>query len=547
MPEHPRIATSSRRRHRSHSSLGVARLPVVASLAALLVAAGLTDHLAGGSPSYPTPSPLPPVPAVAPAAALSSSWFCAGATDGPAAKAPSSPSAAGAKNYNVARGHAPGRVVISNAGSRALGAKVRIVASHNRHRVVGLVVGPHSQAIVPETMPGGAAWLGAMVNLSGGAASVEQLIVSPLGVSSTPCATAGSRHWYFPTGATLVNEGVELNLLNPYPSAAIVDLSFDTNLGPERPGSFEGLVVPARGILSVNLGSRLRRRTRIATTVSARSIPVVAWQTTVVTPPAKGATILGSAKASAPGADPAAAVAGVTDLLGAASTSRHWWWPAGQSGKGVAETYAVYDPGTRSAKVRLSIHLDAGKAEPFDLTVAPGAVATVTSSAQARIPAGVGYWATLTSLNGVPVVGERSVVYSSPSPYYGRSEVIGAQMPARRWLLAGDPLGHSQQLQVVVCNPGTSPLHAKLVSFSRGSVAAIPGVGSMVIAAGQRKVVTLAPRTPSSKGSAAAGPRGSLGVVLVAATGPVVVEDGLYGVSGTHGVGASIATPVGER
>lgn len=522
------------RRRAGASRAGSARLPVVGTLAALLVAGGLVDHAVAPPGRTPPAAPLPAVPAAAPAAASSSSWFCAGATDGPPAKAPAVTSGA---SFDVARGHAPGKVVIANAGVKALTATVTIVASTSQRRVVTVPVQARSRATVAEVVRGGAPWVAATVELNGGDASVEQQVGGPLGVSATPCATSGSRHWYFPTGATLVNEGVQINLFNPYPASAIVDLSFTTNEGPESPGTFEGLVVPAKGLLSVDLGSRLRRRTSIATTVTARNTPVVAWETTVVTPPAKGAVIVGSRAASAPGADPAAAVAGVSDTLGAASAGRRWWWPAGQSAPGVRETYKIYDPGPRRAKVRLSIHLDAGKAEPFDLSVAPGAVATVTSSAEARIPSGVGHSATLTSLNGVPVVGERTVVDSTPSPYSGRSQLMGAQVSAARWLLGAGSPGKSEQEQIVVSNPGTSAVRATLASLRAGSVATVPGAGHLVIEPGQRDVVTLGGKVASGTGD--------LGAVLVTASGPVVVERDLFGVSGARGVASSIGTPIG--
>ena len=120
------------------------------------------------------------------------------------------------------------------------------------------------------------------------------------GGPSTPCATAGSSQWYFATGATLINASVGLSLLNPYPTDAVVDLSFTTDQGVEQPQEFQGLVVPPDGLLTVNLGDHLRRRQAIATTVTARSGRLVAWKTDVVTPPARGEALLGT-----PGRPPA--------------------------------------------------------------------------------------------------------------------------------------------------------------------------------------------------------------------------------------------------
>src|SRR6202011_5703649 len=83
------------------------------------------------------------------------------------------------------------------------------------------------------------------------------------------------------------------SLLNPYPEDAIVDLRFVTEQGVESPAGFQGIVVPARSLLGVDVGTHLRRRARVATTVSARAGRVVAWKTQVINPmpppPAPGA------------------------------------------------------------------------------------------------------------------------------------------------------------------------------------------------------------------------------------------------------------------
>ena len=94
----------------------------------------------------------------------------------------------------------------------------------------------------------------------------------------TPCATSGSARWYFTYGQTLVNAGEEISLLNPYPADSVVDLSFTTDQGVEFPVGFQGIVVPAGGLVSVNIGDHLRRRQQIATTVIARTGRVVAWE-----------------------------------------------------------------------------------------------------------------------------------------------------------------------------------------------------------------------------------------------------------------------------
>ena len=132
-----------------------------------------------------------------------------------------------------------------------------------------------------EQLPGGP-WAGAVVTFYGGMAAVTQLVATKQGIASQPCASAVSPRWYFPDGAALRNATDEISLLNPYSADAIADLSFTTELGQEEPAAFEGVVVPARGLAVVDLGSHLRRRQHIAVSVTTRKGQIVAFQTELV-------------------------------------------------------------------------------------------------------------------------------------------------------------------------------------------------------------------------------------------------------------------------
>ena len=209
-----------------------------------------------------------------------------------------------------------------------------------------------------------------------------------------------------------------------------MDLSFTTDQGVEQPQEFQGLVVAPGQLLTVNLGDHLRRRQAIATTVTARSGRLVAWKTEVVTPPTRQEAVLGTPAASAPFADPATPIAGVTVTLGLAAPALAWTWADGVAGNGVNERYVIYNPGADSAQLKLALLLEQGVAEPFDLSVGPEQVVTVVSSQEVRIPPGVGHAAVLQSLNGVPVVAERTVAAASPSSWSGLGALTGGQLAA---------------------------------------------------------------------------------------------------------------------
>lgn len=494
----------------------VHRLPIVLAVVALLAVGGLIDRAAGGPgtdarTAADTPGAVGAVSVVAPGDALSSSWFCGGATD-------------------EARAEAPGQFEVTNAGPGPISGTATIVASNGARHLVTLRVPGEGHVTVPERVPGGAPWVGATVNLEGGLASVEQEVVGHLGASSTPCATTTSRSWYFTSGATLVNAGVELSLLNPYPADAIVDLTMTTNEGVEQPGGFQGLVVPAHGMLAVDLGSHLRRRQRIATTVTARTGRVVAWKTDIVTPPAAGEATIGSPQA-ADAPDPAAPVGGVAVTLGSPSTGTLWTWPEGDTGNGFNEQYTIYNPGVATADVVLTIGLDLGSAEPLDLSVAPESVATVVSNQQARVPAGVGHFAQVRSTNGVPVVAERTLAVARPSAISGLGELPGIRSSASEWLLGADAEPASSRGYLVVDNPGRTPVRVSVAAVAHGRTSAIRGLSPFTIPVGRRASFLLNSRVAPQT------------ALLVKGTAPIIVERDFYGTGKAPGVSLSPGVP----
>jgi Family of unknown function (DUF5719) len=493
------------------------RSPIILAVVGVLLVGVLLNRTGSGS-ARQSAAAISPVPVAAPAQALSSSWFCAGATDN------------GTGNGQAS---APGRVVIANSSSVPASGSVTLVPSGGANRTLPVRVGADSSTFVSEQVTGGTPWIGAVVDMDAGAVAVSQEIDSSLGWSATPCATAGSSAWYFATGFTMANAGVELSLLNPYPSDSVVDLSFTTNQGLETPEEFQGLVVPGDGMLSVNLGDHLRRRQAIATTVTARTGRVVAWKTSWVLKPQPGAVLAGTPAASSPLADPSWPVPGVTVTLGASSPGISWTWPDGMAGNGVAEQYFIYNPGPDTANVRLSIGLAQGQAEPFDLTVGPYQVEPVVSEQQARIPSGVAHSAALVSTNGVPVVAERWISAGPPSAWQGIGELLGGQMSAASWLVPDVRAGPYRHAVLVLYNPGAVPAQATVAALSKGRRLAIPGLRPVTVGPGQRVALSIN-----------AYQQGLVAPVVVTATGSIYVESDNYGQSGAPGVALSFGVPL---
>jgi hypothetical protein len=507
-------STSNRRERRQGGA--AYRTPILLAVAGILIVGVLLNGV-GGKRGNQSVTALAPVPVAAPVRALSSSWFCAGATDNGPADNPVS---------------APGRVVIANSGTAVASGSVTLVPSQGADKTMPVQVGPGSSRSVNEHLPGGSPWIGAIVDMDAGGVAVSQEIDSHLGWSSTPCATSGSSTWYFATGFTMANAGVELSLLNPYPSDSVVDLSFTTNQGIETPEDFQGLVVPADGMLSVNLGDHMRRRQAIATTVTARTGRVVAWKTSWVLTPKPGAVLSGTPAAGSPLADPDWPVPGLTDTLGASSAGSSWTWPDGMAGNGVAEQYLIYNPGPNTAEVRLSVGLAQGQAEPFELSVGPYQVQPVVSEQQARIPSGVPHSAVLVSTNGVPVVAERWVSAGAPSTWQGLGELPGGRMAADSWLVPDTRAGLYRRAVLVLYNPGDIPVVARVATLSQGAAAAVPGLRPQTVGPGQRVAVTI---NSFELGTSP---------FVISATGPIYAESDNYGQNGVHGVSLSFGVPL---
>lgn len=453
------------------------RLPVLAAGVALLAGvSALAGHAA-----------RPHEQAVAPSVALSSSWSCAGGTAGRGSLAPS-------------------RLFIDNAGATALSGSVRLVAQDGAARGIAVSVPAGGRVIVPETFSGPASgeWAGALVALYGGMGSVYQEVSTRTGSSVGACSPAASPEWYFAGGAVLRNAALELSLLNPYPQAAVVDVSFATNEGEEQPLAVQGVVVPARGVAVVNLAAALRQRLAIATTVKARTGEVVAWETQRVAQPPAGATLARPGRSANSAMNPALPVAGVALTLGSTEQARDWWWADGGEAPGLAETYDVYNPGPVPAHVQLQLFPGGkGTGSTYSWTVGPASLSEVTTNAQPWALPNVAYAAHITST--APVVAARSVEARRPSPERGISSQLGLVEGATRWLVAGggtmEAFSPSRGSLQVFERLGAHLLRTEDVSLAASQHVSflLPGAGSAYVVEGSAPVmvsaqaVTLAP------------------------------------------------------
>ena len=465
------------------------RLPVLVVLVGALVALGFAGGGRGsgdgeGLFASSTPTALPTADE---SGALSSTWYCAAgtATEG------------GAADLSV---------VVANAGEEGRRGTVTWVPTGVDRVVTPVEVGPRSSVRLLARDAVEAPAVSAIVEMDGGDVVVEHVIDSSRGRAGAACASAASDHWYLANGTTARDAVESLVLFNPFPDDAIVDISFATEQGRAEPVALQGLLVPAgttRAAVLTQVGPLRREVT--ATEVAARS----------------GRLVVDRVQAF----NGSAGRTGIDLTLAAPALAEVWTFPVGVQTEERAERWHVFNPGDREAIVSLEVVMDEGEGlEPAELSVLPHSqVVFPGDDAAFPLPVGVGHVATVRSLNGVPVVAERSLDVRGATPDVGWSSMLGSPSAAERWVLGYGTEGVAEH--VAVANAGPGPVSVLVRRVVGGQAVPIDGIGTIELPPAGR--TTVAVTDPGAAGD-------SLLTVLVEANGPVVVERRLTG----EGVGA---------
>ncbi len=96
-------------------------------------------------------------------------------------------------------------------------------------------------------------------------------------VAQTPCATRPSSDWFVPAGSTRRGSIERVALFNPFTQAAVVDVSAFEAGGATRPASLQGLSIPPRSRMVINVNAAADQRDALAVAVHAeRGTRVVA-------------------------------------------------------------------------------------------------------------------------------------------------------------------------------------------------------------------------------------------------------------------------------
>lgn len=472
-----------------------ARGAVLVIIAALV--AGLLvldrDVTAPERPAFGQPR-VNPMPVADGEDVLASTWYCAAGTamDG------------GSANLtlvvaNAAESRASGTVTWFPAGADPVAKSIDVPASG----VLNLAAADDVDAQV----------VSAIVDVRGGGIAVEHVVSGSRGASVAPCASDASDTWYFANGVTERDAVEVLALFNPFPDDAVVDITFATDAGRVEPAALAGLPVAAGSTTLVNVHDHVRRQAITASAVVARN----------------GRLVVDRVQSF----DGSTGRRGVSLALGAPDLRDAWTFPEGLWTDGLAQRWHVFNPGDLEAEVSLEIVASQGDPiEPVDLAVPPKSQLVIDASAIDRVAAGVAHSSSIVSLNGVPVVAERSLDARSPSPRRGWTSSLGSPLARPRWVLPlGEASGNTDEW-VVVHNPSAEEVTVSVTALAGGQVLAVEGLQDLDVGPGSRIAVRLGDHI-----------RRSPLPLLVEATGDVVVERDLYRVD-TIGISTIIGIPL---
>ncbi len=484
---------------------GVRRLPVIVTVVLVLAALLATDRLlpeAGSARRDPAD-----VSVGAPGTeAAGSTWYCPGGSTSP-------------------DGDADLTVIIANTGPEAVSG-VSITSAfapgspnppepaRETFELAGytrLVLSPGDLVEAPH--------VAVTVEVDRGGVLVEQGVSSSTGFDLAPCSGVGSDRWYFADGATTRNSSMLLHLYNPFPADAIIDLAFAATEGRAEPADLQGVVVPARALVVVNVGDHVRREAAVSVTIAARSGRIVAGKIV---------------RRNEPGQR------GIVAALGSSAPARTWRFPEGTVGGGVVERFHLYNPSEFEARVDVEIVLDEGVVEPLEIPVPAQGRVTLTVNGEGEagllVPDGVGHSAIFRVLNEVGVVVERGLEGSGRRAGLGASS--GATTTAKQWGLAAGVATAAVDEWIIVQNASEVEARVRVEAISEGSIVELDRLGGLTIPPSGRRGFRL---------NDLLGPSGSStetleAALLVSADQEIVVERAMFRI-GRSGLSTTMATP----
>lgn len=436
------------------------------------------------------------VPFVSSEPQVSTTWFCPGV--------PGSDSAVS------------GRVVVANPTDADIAATVSVLGSSAPPVEEAVAVPARGRASVEITGRIRSPFVGAVVEILGTAGSVEQTISHPAGDATVGCARRPSREWHFADGFTGDDSRDSIVITNPYPDAAVVDVTFVTRESGRTPANLKGYVVPARSTVGVSVVDEgARNETVLAVSVRVTAGAVVAG---------RSQHFLGRGRL------------GYTMRLGSPGLSGEWWFADGSKTEGVTEQFVVYNPGGSDRTVSLVVLAGSETfLQPLTITAPAGGVTVVDTPTLGEVPAGR-YGVVISTLDdrssdGVEGIVVEQVVTRREGNSTGTSVVLGVpgSSVSTVWSApSGVTPGLESSLVLLNATPNTSTVRVSQVGPA-GPVL-IPGLEALEVPAGGVVVLGVPEVLPVAE-------------LIVESTEPLVVQRLLARGGTLGGRAAALALP----
>jgi hypothetical protein len=308
--------------------------------------------------------------------------------------------------------------------------------------------------------------------------------------SSATAAATGAVRRYLAEGVQTADMNTRLALANPQSVDANVVLTFADASGRT---SRLPVIVPARARRTVDLSTIPALAGTTFSTLLESDVPValdrlVSWD-------ARGVSASLEAAVDQP--------------------STHWYFAEGSTIDPFELFYLVQNPNATAAQVQVRYLLPQGQPVTKTYTVAAGARATIWVDREDPALARVDVAADITSVNGVPVVVERSLYLSEAGATAprGGDTAAGATTLATTWRTSGNT--GDRTMRLALANPGSAPA---TVSATYATESGAQVVKTYVVAANSRHTVNVATEDPALANAA-------VNVSIVSADGtPIVVE-----------------------
>jgi hypothetical protein len=242
--------------------------------------------------------------------------------------------------------------------------------------------------------------------------------------TSIPCQSDGVTDWYVTGLGTAGGASSRLTLLNPTATPAVIDITTQSSLGFSAPASYQGLVIPANGQLTLSVGQEVVEATALAVHVRALRGSFVGSALLVV---GNRASILTGQ-----------AYPMVDSSYGSVNTNEN-----------STESINLYNPLDVTAHVKLKLYLPGFDIAPIAIDVEPSATIGVTLVPDTRVP--TSGWATLRVTSPEGII---STLYSAANGYAR----LASPTPSGTTLAWLSALDHNGPVRVLVLQGQNVPV-----------------------------------------------------------------------------------------